>query len=186
MSKGKLEGMAVIYFLRHGQSEANLKGLFAGQREDSPLTAKGFEQAEAAAEGLKPLHIDRIISSPLRRTRQTAEEVAKVINFDLNKIEFDDRILEYDMGARTGTPNKEITSEEMVSAEGVEDPALFQERVVLFLREYKGSNQNILMVSHAGVGRIIENAKQDLNPRGFYDLAPYPNAQAIKLDLKWL
>lgn len=90
------------------------------------------------------------------------------------------------MGARTGTPNKEITSEEMVSAEGADDPALFQDRVVSFLREHKDSNQNILIVSHAGVGRIIESAKQDLNPRGFYDLPPYPNGQAVELDLKWL
>lgn len=86
--------MTAFYFLRHGQSEANLKGLFAGQREDSPLTAKDFEQAKAAAEELKLLHIDRIISSPLQRTRQTAEIVAKIIGFDIGNIEFDERILD--------------------------------------------------------------------------------------------
>lgn len=175
-----------IYFICHGQSEANLKGLFAGQKEDSPLTQKGVEQARAAAEELKLVNIDHIIISKLKRAYQTALEVAKVIGFDISNIEFDERILEYDMGTRTGTPNREITSEEMVSAEGAENPTLFQERVLLFLREYKDSDQNILIVSHAGVGRIIESARQGLNPRGFYDLTPYPNAHAVKLDLAWL
>ncbi len=28
----------MIYFIRHGESEANLKHVFAGQKDDSPLT----------------------------------------------------------------------------------------------------------------------------------------------------
>jgi broad specificity phosphatase PhoE len=38
-----------IYFLRHGESEANVKGTFAGQRENSSLTEKGKAQAKDAA-----------------------------------------------------------------------------------------------------------------------------------------
>ena len=176
----------MIYFLRHGESKANIEGLFAGQKEDSPLSDEGVEQAEVAAQGLRNMHFNQIIASKLNRTRQTAEIVAKVIGFNPSKIEYDDRVIEYDMGTLTGTPIRRVTSDELVSAEGAEDASHFQARVISFLKEHKDLSQNILLVSHAGVGRIIECTKQGLDPRTFYDLAPYPNAHAVELDLDWL
>ena len=176
----------MIYFLRHGESKANVDGLFAGQKEDSPLSNIGIEQAEAAAQELRNMHFNRIIASRLNRTRQTAEVVAKVIGFDPSRIEYDDRIVEYDMGSLTGTPIRKVTSDELVSAEGAEEVVHFQARVVSFLKEHKDLPEDILLVSHAGVGRIIECTKQGLDPRTFYDLPPYPNAHAVELDLDWL
>ncbi len=176
----------MIYFLRHGESKANLEGLFAGQREDSPLSESGIEQAKAAAQELFNKKFDRIIASRLIRTQQTAEVVAGVIGFDPLKIEFDDRIIEYDMGSLTGTPVRIVTSSELISAEGAEDVYHFQSRVISFLKDHKDLPENILIVSHAGVGRIIECTKQDLDPQSFYDLPPYPNAHVLELDLSWL
>jgi probable phosphoglycerate mutase len=43
---------------------------------DAPLTENGREQARAAAEQLAHLRFDRVITSSLRRTRETAEIVA--------------------------------------------------------------------------------------------------------------
>lgn len=176
----------MIYFLRHGESKANVEGLFAGQKEDSLLSNTGIEQAEAAAQELRNRNFSRIVASKLNRARQTAEVVARVIGFDPSKIEYDDRIMEYDMGSLTGTPIRKVTSDELVSAEGAEDAVHFQARVVSFLKEQKDLPEDILLVSHAGVGRIIECAKQGLDPRTFYDLEPYPNAHAVELDLDWL
>lgn len=176
----------MIYFLRHGESKANVEGLFAGQKEDSALSDTGAEQAVTAAQELRNKKFVRIIASKLIRTSQTAEIVAKVIGFDPSKIEYDDRILEYDMGSLTGTPIRKVTSDELVSAEGAEDAAHFQARVISFLKEHKDLPEDILLVSHAGVGRIIECTKQGLDPRTFYDLPPYPNAHAVVLDLDWL
>jgi len=175
-----------IYFLRHGESEANAKGLFAGQRENSPLTQHGLEQAREAAEELQLITIDIIITSELKRALRTAEEVAVAIGFDAKKIETDKRLLEYDMGALTGTPLRKLTSNELVSAEGAEDPYDFQARVLSFLREHKDTKENILIVSHAGVGRIIETARLELDSSSFYDVPPYPNAEPVRLDLSWL
>lgn len=39
----------MIYFIRHGESEANERKVFAGQKDDSILTEKGREQAKATA-----------------------------------------------------------------------------------------------------------------------------------------
>lgn len=173
-----------IYFLRHGQSQANVDGLFAGQREDSELTDLGKEQASTAGAGLADKDIVKIISSPLRRARKTAEIVAQALG--TSPVEFDDRLLEYDMGSLTGQPHTKVTSRELIAAEGAEDPVTFQNRVLSFLREHKDDEGNLLIVSHAGVGRTIEAARQGIDPADFYDLPAYPNAQAVLLDLDWL
>ena len=93
----------MIYFVRHGESEANQRGIFAGQKEDSVLTEKGKEQARATAQEIENenLKIDKIVSSPLKRTKETAEIIAKEIGFDVLKIYFDNRVIEYDMGSLT-------------------------------------------------------------------------------------
>ena len=168
----------MIYFVRHGESEANEKGIFAGQKEDSILNQKGKNQAKDTALIIKNknLSIDRIISSPLKRTIETSQIIAKEINFDISKIEIDNRITEYDMGSLTGTPIKKISSLVLVDAQNAEDVEMFLERVHECLKEISSSDQNILLVSHAGVGRILEVIKNNINPKLFYDIEAYPNA----------
>ena len=58
-------------FLRHGQSEANAGGWYAGHI-DSPLTALGRSAAEALREQLVELAPVRVYSSDLRRASETA------------------------------------------------------------------------------------------------------------------
>ena len=63
-----------ILFMRHGQTEYNLRGLC----NDDPtqavyLTPTGIAQAEAAAEILRATPLDLIVTSELPRTRQTGE-----------------------------------------------------------------------------------------------------------------
>src|SRR5688572_22777888 len=101
-----------IYFLRHGESYANTSGVFAGQGEDSELTELGIEQAKKAGADLADKNIKRIISSKLRRASKTAEEAAIILG--ITEIEYDDRLLEYDMGELTGQPHHKITSSELV------------------------------------------------------------------------
>jgi broad specificity phosphatase PhoE len=173
-----------LYFLRHGQSQANINGLFAGQKENSPLTDLGKQQAQAAGEALQNANIGKIVSSPLKRTQETAAIVAKSLG--ITNITTDDRLMEYDMGELTGTPNKAVSSRELISAKGAENPDAFQHRVVAALREYSQADEAILLVSHAGVGRVIEASKQGVEAGSFYDIPSYPNAQAVILDLSWL
>lgn len=113
------------------------------------LTELGRQQAREAAEDIKDHKIDRIITSKLQRARQTANEVAKVIGFDPKKIEIDNRIIEYDMGAITGTPIRKVTSAELTSAKGAEDSIKFRDKILSFLEEYKDNPKNILIVTHA-------------------------------------
>lgn len=175
-----------ILFLRHGESEANKQGVFAGKTNNAPLTPLGIEQAKAAAADLAGRHIDRIYTSPLTRAHQTALAFTSAAGLSPELVQPDDRITEYDMGSLTGTPYHQITSAELVAATGAEDPTSFQARVLDFLREYKDAPGYTLLVSHAGVGRIIEASKRGIDPAEFYNLPHYPNAHLVELELDWL
>ena len=69
--------MTKFILVRHGQSEANKKGLFAGH-SDFPLSELGLLQAEKTAEYILENHkIDIIYSSDLKRAYSTALPVSK-------------------------------------------------------------------------------------------------------------
>lgn len=174
----------MIYFIRHGESEANVKHVFAGQRDDSILTEKGEEQALFTAKEIKKenLKIDKIISSPLKRALKTAQIIAVELGFDISDIVIDKRIIEYDMGELSGTPIHKATSADLISAPGAENPKLFSERVTSFIKELNDSPDNILLVSHAGVGRILETLKEGGEPKYFYDIPGYENGSVTKID----
>jgi alpha-ribazole phosphatase len=65
-----------LYCLRHGESRYNRLGLCNDDPgRDVRLTSEGIRQAEIVAERLRSVPIERIITSELPRTRQTAEIV---------------------------------------------------------------------------------------------------------------
>jgi broad specificity phosphatase PhoE len=174
----------MIYFIRHGQSEANLKGLFAGQRDNSALTDKGKDEARITGEAIKDMDVvfNKIVSSPLLRSLETATIIARHIGFDESKIEIDNRITEYDMGSLTGTPIKNISSEVLSSGENAEDTELFKKRVVECIKDLSNSKDNVLVVSHAGVGRLLETVRDGIESKFFYDLPAWHNASVTRID----
>lgn len=64
-----------IYLMRHGQTDWNVVRRMQG-RSDIPLNRAGQRQAKLAAAAMEDLPIDRILTSPLRRAKQTAQAVA--------------------------------------------------------------------------------------------------------------
>ena len=70
--------MTHILMIRHGQSTANLDGLFAGQF-DAPLTDLGIRQADCTAQFLAgAVSAAAIYASPLKRAFRTAESTAQL------------------------------------------------------------------------------------------------------------
>jgi broad specificity phosphatase PhoE len=102
---------------------------------------------------------------------------------DNAEIIIDERISEYDMGSLTGTPIRKVTSHELISAKGAEEPGKFMGRVHDLIKEIKKIDGPVLIISHGGVGRIIEAKKRGIPAENFYDLDCYSNAQIIELDL---
>src|SRR5215470_16931919 len=92
-----------LYFIRHGESEANERNQFAG-RQDSPLTRLGSEQAEQAGRAIirKGLVFDEIHVSPLQRARITAQKIAEVSGNTAATIHVSDALLERHFGFLQG------------------------------------------------------------------------------------
>ncbi len=91
-SKGR-DKMTRFVMIRHGESEANRLGLFAGQI-DPDLQSKGLEQAELTAKYVaENFKIDKIYSSDLKRAHKTgmclAQEVGLDVIIDTNLREID-------------------------------------------------------------------------------------------------
>ena len=61
-----------LYVIRHGESTANEKGLWAGWH-DVHLTEKGRKDAENVKSILSRYHMDKVYSSSLIRAQETAE-----------------------------------------------------------------------------------------------------------------
>ena len=69
--------MLELYFLRHGQTAFSLENKFCGSGTDAALTPEGVEMAREFATYYKDTPWKAIYSSPLERTRMTAEIIAK-------------------------------------------------------------------------------------------------------------
>ena len=76
--------------LRHGESVHNAarSGEPAAHSESDRLTEKGVEQAHAAGAGLRELGVTRLLSSPLRRARETAAAVGETLGLDPEEVDY--------------------------------------------------------------------------------------------------
>jgi broad specificity phosphatase PhoE len=91
--------------LRHGETALSGERRFAG-RGDIPLTGTGVKQAAAAAARLAARGgLDLIVSSPLERTRQTADAVAAATGVPLV---VEDGWMETDFGEWEGLNHAEV------------------------------------------------------------------------------
>jgi ribonuclease H / adenosylcobalamin/alpha-ribazole phosphatase len=90
--------------LRHGQTPMSVQKRYAG-RSDAPLTDVGVQQAAAAAKRLTSAGLGVIVTSPLLRTVQTAQQVADVTGA---AVVTDDGFRETDFGAWEGLTFAEV------------------------------------------------------------------------------
>jgi probable phosphoglycerate mutase len=97
------EARAAILLVRHAETELNAARIL--QRPETPLSARGLEQAERLAERLARLPIGHILSSDLARARMTAECVARATGAAL---ELDAGLQERNFGELRGTPYAEL------------------------------------------------------------------------------
>jgi broad specificity phosphatase PhoE len=142
----------VIYILRHGQTELNIRRILQG-RSDYPLNEKGVEQAEGAAALLRGVRFDAVYSSPLARAVQTAKIIAPYAGPRL-----DGRLIEMDYGPYEGMSLKALAPEVLTffsdfvhnpAPEGMEPLESVVARAGSFLEERCRAEENILVCTHA-------------------------------------
>jgi len=147
----------VTRLLRHGQTPMSVQKRYAG-RSDVPLTDLGVQQAAAAAKRLASAGLDVIVTSPLLRAVQTAEEVAAATGAT---VVTDDGFREADFGAWEGLTFAEVQerwpaemaawlADPEVAPPGGESLAGVNERVTAALRRVLAARerQTVLVVSH--------------------------------------
>ena len=94
----------MLIVLRHGRTASNASGLLLGHA-DPPLDELGERQAAAAAARIHAMvEPARVLSSPLARTRATAEALGL-------PVEIDERWIELDYGTLDGTPMADVDPE---------------------------------------------------------------------------
>lgn len=150
------------FFLRHGQSQAQVQGIIVSQPENGingyGLTEEGRRQVESSVKESQLNEQVVIYSSPFARAKESAE-IAQLI-LKAKPIKTDPRLGERSFGdleMKADIHYKQVwgydRGEAILSHNGVEELTDVIERTTSLISdlEHRYSNQTILLVSHADV-----------------------------------
>ena len=151
-----------IYFVRHGETILTPERKFSGTGTlDPELMQEGLDQAELVAKECAKLGAEVLISSPLKRTRQTAEAIARTTGLD---IIFDEAWYELSFGTWDGKAIEEVREQEPdeyqawlnsssyapPGGESYDEASIrIEEALEKLVAEYPG--KKIIVVTHNGV-----------------------------------
>jgi broad specificity phosphatase PhoE len=171
--------MKRLYYLRHGQSELNVQGKFAGHVE-TELTADGLQQAITAGEKAKGTRIDVIMVSPLSRAQKTARLFAKHAELEHIKLETTPLLIERDFGTIDSTTWSHEKATSLLNdnlPEGVESWDAMVKRARQLLDEIsQRPEDNFLLVGHGAIGRALRKV---IEPEADQH-AMIPNAELVR------
>ena len=178
-----------VFLFRHGETEWNAAGRIQG-RLDSPLTARGREQARTMGLALKAIAGAAcaemlLYASPLGRVRETVALAAETAGLDTAACRFDDTLREITWGEWDGMTRAEIDrrmpgamsererakwGHQPPGGESYEAAAL---RVQPFLDAVlaNAAGRPVALFSHGAVGRVL---------RGLY--MALPGERIVELD----
>jgi probable phosphoglycerate mutase len=151
---------------------------------DPELSAAGIRQSELLADYLSSETIDAIYTSPMRRARETALPLARVLKMKSNVV---DGVAEYDRNSEWYVPVEELKAAndprwlELISGEwnGTDESEIeFSQRVITSIETIinQHSSQRVAVVCHGGViNTYIASILGLENQRGFF----YPNYTSI-------
>jgi broad specificity phosphatase PhoE len=162
-----------LYVLRHGECEHNVAGQLASQ-DDSPLTAKGREQARANGRLLKEIAGDLagydFFASSLHRTCATMELLREAAGLPATGYRADHRLMEMHCGDQIWKRWDEISAEDHaryradpwnLARPGGENQAMVFARVGQFLATLK---RDTVIVTHQIPARLIRGYYLGLTP----------------------
>jgi len=156
--------MKKIYFVRHGESTANVDGIRLGA--DTPLTDNGHSQARVIANRFKNIDIEVVLTSAYMRAYDTGKMIADTSNVSLETVqEAHERIVPQSI---IGRDRKDKDVQERINnifegwkrGEKVYDDAESFEEIVaradalINIIEQRSEN-NIVITSHSLFGKIF-------------------------------
>lgn len=158
-----------ILVVRHGETDWNNNNLVLG-RNDVALNETGIGQAQKLRDNF-PSEIDRVFASPLKRAATTASIACEGKDLD---IQYDDRLIEMDFGSFEGVDRGDPTynnkkKEYFIKYPEGESYLRVAQRVYNFLDEVieKYSDENIMLVTHNGICRVINSYFNGLSNEEF-------------------
>ena len=182
-----------IYLARHGETEYNRCNQIQGRGIDASLNDTGIRQAQAIARHLQDISIQQIFSSSLKRSRQTAETIAKQERLDV--LAYRD-LDEMDFGILEGKPISEIKSElqhlherwksgdvHFAFDQGESPNAVFKradKRAKIILKKHQ--HKNLLFVLH---GRLLRILLSEWLGYGLSNMHEIPHSNGALYHLKW-
>lgn len=154
----------ILYLVRHGQSEGNVKRYFHGQT-DYPLTELGHAQAKEVAEKLRDAAFTRCCASDLQRAWNTAltclvphPGVTAEVCTDLREHfvgDMEDIPWEEAQRRFPGVPEKFVSDWFHTVPPGGEDPQEMLKRVSRCIDAIIERGEDTLVVSHFGTMSLI-------------------------------
>ncbi len=188
-----MSGVTNIYLARHGETEYNRCNQIQGRGIDASLNDTGVQQAQAIARYLQDMSIQRIFSSSLKRSRQTAEEVARKYKLE---VIFHPELDEMDFGILEGRPVSKIKSElkhlherwksgevAFASDKGESPAAVFKRannKARMILEE--NEERNLLFVLH---GRLLRILLSEWLGYGLHNMHKIPHSNGALYHLRW-
>lgn len=156
--------MKRLFFVRHGESEADARGVWSPL--DVQLTPTGRWQATAAGCDARErgLEFGAIISSPLPRAHETARLIADELDYDIRDIELFNLLTERQWGELIGQKREDFFTggrthkhlEELESTEKLHNLQMRAHNALSAL--YDRPEENILLVGHNSFGRALVRA----------------------------
>jgi broad specificity phosphatase PhoE len=152
-----------LVLVRHAQPVRVEQGTVAGPA-DPGLSDTGHAQAARLADWLAAEPIDAVLTSPLRRARETAAPLAATLGVGAEVV---DGVAEYDASAGEYIPIEELreakderwyaTIEGRWADVGGVDPREFQRQVVPAVEELveRFAGQRVVVVTHGGVLNVF-------------------------------
>jgi len=176
-----------FYFVRHGVTEPNFKGLRCGGDLDIPLMDIGCDQAYLLAKQIQrmDLGIGVIITGSLIRTRQTASIISGVMHNV--PVEIEPLFNERQLGV-WNNQSIEATEELLrnrVTPPGGESEETFAQRINTALEQIRPKlDRKALLVSSKGVGRILNGllggeGRMNIGNGEVVEFAVAPNASGL-------
>ncbi|MFV0427316.1 MAG: MSMEG_4193 family putative phosphomutase [Beutenbergiaceae bacterium] len=143
--------MATVILVRHGRTTANASGVLAGRTRGVSLDAIGRAQVAHLGSRLAALELVQIVSSPLRRCRQSARAIRarQHVGGPAPTPRIDARLTECDYGSWQGRRLQDLAQEELwavvqrtpsaVTFPGGESMAAMQARALTAIRDHDGA-----------------------------------------------
>jgi len=155
-----------LYFVRHGESEANIQHVISNYASPFGLTERGRQQVHALAERLKDLPITTMYSSPVLRAMDTADILYQALGLPYRVTE---ALREYNCGILEGQSDEEswrlhrqyyedwtLRHDYLSKPEGGESFIDIQKRFVPFIESLqRDEDDHILLVGHGGLLHLM-------------------------------